>query len=1095
MEFRLLGPLEVSKDGGSVPLGGAKQRALLAMLLLHANEAVSRDTLIEALWAQRLPGDAAHSLDVQVSRLRRTLGTELLATTPTGYVLHVEPEKIDARRFERLLESARRANAEGDPESALESLRQGLALWRGPALADVAYDDFARAAADRLEELRLVATEETFDAELALSRHETVVAELDALAAKHPLRERLRAQLMLALYRSGRAAEALRVYGDTRRRLVDELGLEPGPALQQLEQAVLRQDPALDAVARGRLRRRRGTVLVGIALGLASAAAGAGLLLAQGGTDSSRAQGVAEPESVALVAVDSGKLIGQSPMRAVVLSAYGEGAFWNLAVDGELSRVDPETGEIVKTIGTGFDHPAGIAVGEGSVWVTDCCTATLLRIDAALNVVADRIRLPTTERYFAEQTGEVAVGAGSVWVGQGFANPSYVLRLDPRTGRLLHRIRIPEGGAQGLAFGDAALWVAGPVLGYLSKIDPRTNRIVATEQTLHPWMCCVAVGGGYVWASINPERAVWKISQTGRVLTTIRLPAPAENLSYGDGAVWASAGRAGRVVRIDPTTNATRTFRVGHHVYGATAHGGVLVVGVQRSAQDVTAGLRGRVVHIALKEDSLDSTDPLAVQTAFNPPQVSFHYATCAKLLDYPDAEGAAGRTLVPEVAAAWPAVSDGGRTYTFVIRSGFRFSPPSREAVTAESFRHEIERVLSPKIPGPWMFRLLSDVVGAQAYRSGKDPHVSGVTVHGDRLAIRVVRPAPDLPARLALPSFCAVPVRTPVVPGGIEAPIPSAGPYYIAARADNVVVLKPNPNYGGSRPRRLDAIVYEWGLDVGVATARLARGKIDYVSARDPALAPDTPAARGAGRRYSRTTINWTRVLALNTHRSLFADARVRRAVAYGIDRRTLARSLDVGGLGAIATSHILPTSFLGYRSGRAYPLGGDVAAARRLAAGARNGRRAVLAAYADADGKVFDGAFVEALRAQLAAVGIALTVQPLPQTDLGDRAKVAAALARADIVAVERNASDAVDPVVHLRSLPYGRTEDHARLERIDRLPHGRRETAAAALAADLERDAVYVGYAYYAMPELVSKRLGCLVHHPAYPGLDIAALCLR
>jgi DNA-binding SARP family transcriptional activator/ABC-type transport system substrate-binding protein/streptogramin lyase len=1095
MEFRLLGPLELLKDGGSVRLGGAKQRALLAMLLIHAGESVSRDALIEALWPARLPADAAHSLDVQVSRLRRTLGNDVLTTTTAGYVLHVEPEQVDARRFERLLEGARRANIEGDPAAAVELARAALALWRGPALADVAYDDFARAAADRLEELRAVAAEERFDAELALGRHETVVPELEAITARHPLRERPRSQLMLALYRSGRAAEALRVYGDARRRLVDELGLEPGPALQQLEQAILRQDPALDPVTTaGVVRRRRRTVVAGIALGLAAAVAGAGVLLAHGGTESSRAQGAAQAESVALVAVDSGKLIGQSPMRAVVLSAYGEGAFWNLAVDGELSRVDPETGEIVKTIGTGFDHPAGIAVGEGSVWVTDCCTPTLLRIDPALNVVADRIALPTTERYFGEQTGEVAVGAGSVWVGQGFANPSYVLRLDPRTGEVRHRIRIPEGGAQGLAFGDGALWVAGPVLGYLSKIDPRTNTIAATEQTLHSWLCCVAVGGGYVWASISPERAVWKISESGRVLTTIRLPAPAENLSFGDGAVWAAAGRAGAIVRIDPTTNATRTFRVGHHVYGATPHDGVVVVGVQRSAEDVTRGLGRRVVHVALKEDSLDSTDPLAAQTAFNPTQVSFHFATCAKLLDYPDAEGAEGRRLVPEVAAAWPTVTDGGRTYTFRIRRGFGFSPPSHEAVTAESFRHEIERVLSPKIPGPWMFSLLADVVGARAYRAGRAPHVSGVTAHGDRLVIRLVRPARDLPARLALPSLCAVPVRTPVVPGGIEAPIPSAGPYYIAARADNVVVLKPNPNYGGSRPRRLDAIVYEWGLDLGVATARLARGKIDYVAGRDPALAPDTQAARDAGRRYSRTTINWTRLLALNTHRPLFADARVRRAVALAIDRSALARSLDVGAVGAIATSHILPTNFMGYRSGRAYSLGRNLAAARRFA-GAGAGRRAVLATFADADGKVFDAGFVDALRAELSAIGIALSVQPLRQTDLGDRVKVADALARADIMAVERNASDAVDPVVYLRSLPYARAADHARLARIDELPRGRREAAAAALAADLERDAVYLGYAYLALPELVSKRLGCLVHHPAYPGLDIAALCVR
>src|SRR5439155_23940224 len=296
----------------------------------------------------------------------------------------------------------------------------------------------------------------------------------------------------------------------------------PGQALQQLEQAILRQDSELDhaGLASKRPRRRR-TILSAVALALAAGAAATGVLLINGGTQSSRAQAGAQPDSLALVAAGSGKVFGQSPVHAAVLTRFGEGGLWNVAFDGEVTRLDPATGMVVATVGTGITHPGGLAVGEGSVWVTDCCAPTLVRIDPALNVVADRIRLPTPEGYLASQTGEVAVGAGSVWVGQGFANPSYVERLDPRTGRVEHRIRIPEGGAQGLAFGDGALWVAGPILGYLSKIDPATNRITATEQSLHSWLCCVAAGGGYAWAAINPDHAVWKIDQEGSVLTSI----------------------------------------------------------------------------------------------------------------------------------------------------------------------------------------------------------------------------------------------------------------------------------------------------------------------------------------------------------------------------------------------------------------------------------------------------------------------------------------------------------------------------------------------------------------------------------------------
>ena len=190
MRFLLLGPLEVRNDGKIVPLGGAKQRALLVILLLHANEVVSRDRLLEALWPERPPGDAAHSLDHQISRLRKVLDPpELLVTQGGGYLLAVDPGDIDVQRFEDDLDEGRQANAAGKPADALAALDRGLALWRGAALADVADEPFARVEAERLEELRLTALEERFDARLALGHHHRLVAELEALAARHPLRD------------------------------------------------------------------------------------------------------------------------------------------------------------------------------------------------------------------------------------------------------------------------------------------------------------------------------------------------------------------------------------------------------------------------------------------------------------------------------------------------------------------------------------------------------------------------------------------------------------------------------------------------------------------------------------------------------------------------------------------------------------------------------------------------------------------------------------------------------------------------------------------------------------------------------------------
>ncbi len=238
MEFRILGPLEVISDGQSLDLGGAKQRALLAMLLLNPNQVVSRDRLIDALWEENPPDTAPKALQVHVSRLRRLLGSDRIETRTPGYAIRVDLAELDAERFERLA-------AEGESRQ----LAEALALWRGPPLADVAHTCFARQEIGRLEERRLAVLEERIEAELAFGRRADVIAELEALVAEHPLRERFRALLMLALYRAGRQAEALDVYQDARRTLVDELGIEPGRELRELHQTILRQDPALEPAA------------------------------------------------------------------------------------------------------------------------------------------------------------------------------------------------------------------------------------------------------------------------------------------------------------------------------------------------------------------------------------------------------------------------------------------------------------------------------------------------------------------------------------------------------------------------------------------------------------------------------------------------------------------------------------------------------------------------------------------------------------------------------------------------------------------------------------------------------------------------------
>jgi DNA-binding SARP family transcriptional activator len=245
IDYRILGPLLVSRDGESMTLGGGRNKELLTLLLLRPNEVVSADRLVEDLWQETPPAAPRKAVQVYFSRLRKALGEDVLETSGVGYVLRVGEGELDVWRFERLVGQGRRALAAGEPARAATLLRQAVDLWRGPALADVMYEAFAQAEAARLEELRLRCVEARLEADLALGRHADVIGELELLVDQHGDRERLRGQLMLALYRSGRQEEALAVYRRTRGRLLDELGIEPGPELRSLESAILNHDPRL----------------------------------------------------------------------------------------------------------------------------------------------------------------------------------------------------------------------------------------------------------------------------------------------------------------------------------------------------------------------------------------------------------------------------------------------------------------------------------------------------------------------------------------------------------------------------------------------------------------------------------------------------------------------------------------------------------------------------------------------------------------------------------------------------------------------------------------------------------------------------------
>jgi DNA-binding SARP family transcriptional activator len=251
LEFRILGPLEVVDDEGAIRLGGPKQRATLAILLLDANRVLPVERLADELYAGAAPVTAVTQVQRQISDLRKALPDQVIETRSPGYVLRVPPEQLDLHRFERWTEEAAQLLTRGEAQRAADLLRDALALWRGPPLADLAYESFARTAIERLEEIRLAALEQRIEAEFALGRHRELVGELEQLSATHPTRESIRALLMLALYRSGRQPEALDAYRQTRETLMREFGIEPTPRLRELERAILTHDPALDLEGTG----------------------------------------------------------------------------------------------------------------------------------------------------------------------------------------------------------------------------------------------------------------------------------------------------------------------------------------------------------------------------------------------------------------------------------------------------------------------------------------------------------------------------------------------------------------------------------------------------------------------------------------------------------------------------------------------------------------------------------------------------------------------------------------------------------------------------------------------------------------------------
>jgi YVTN family beta-propeller protein len=1089
---------------------------LLAVLLLHRGEPVSSDRLIDEIWGERAPASATKLVQGYVSNLRKVLGDGRLVTRGRGYVLRVESGETDVDRFEALATEGRRALEDGDALAAGAVLREALAVWRGPALSDFAYQPFAQPEIARLEEARLVVLEDRIDADLVSGEHARLVGELEALVREHPLRERLEGQLMLALYRSGRQADALETYHTARDRLIDELGLEPGPELKELERAILAQDPALSG-PRGRTARQLRTVARARWRGGWLIAAGGALLLvlavAVAVKLSESGAGAVTVAGNSLAAIDPASnrvvaavALGTRPGAVV----FGSGSLWTANPDDQtVSRVNPATMSVQQVIPVG-GPPTGIAAAGGGPWVVQsnvnpiADSISVAQIDPEYNSLGSAVPI---DNVVPEGSGVVAAWGNSVWVAP---STGLLTRLDAVTGQPTGRLD-PNASPAGIAITpDGAIWLTDSEADEVLRIDPTglpTSIPVGNTPT------AIAAGAGSVWVVDSLDDTVVRIDPDSRSVTdTISVGDSPAGIAVGDGSVWVANAGDGTVTRIDPASDHKVTIHVGGSPTALTVADGRVWVAVDaQSIPPSRSGPSGGTLRIFSGFDISDNMDPAL---AADPLSEQLLYATCAKLLNYPDKPGAAGSQLIPEVAQALPNRSPDGKTYTFTIRPGFRFSPPSDQPVTAQTFKYTIERTLNPKTKS-YAAQFFGDVVGADAYMAGKATSISGVTASGNQLIIRLRAPEPDILSRIALPAFCAVPTNTPIDPAG-ERTIPSAGPYYMASYTPGQgVVLLSNPNYHGKRPHHFARIELTVGAPAGRAVSEIEAGTADYTSlgggeynitpgitALTLGLArgfgPGSAAAAHGRQQYFVTPTLQLDYFYLNSHRSLFSDVRVRQAVNYAIDRRALAAvGSGFQALPDTPTDHYLPPGMPGYRAANVYPLTPDLAKARQLIAAAHAaGRTAVLYTF-----DIFPGPeLAQIVRNDLARIGISVQIHTFPS---GQYFSLLANPSAPFDLAYEGWIADYPDPDDFLNGLlddsSNGPTLNDPLAQRqlaaAERLSGPQRYLTYGALDLDLARNvAPLAAFGNISGHDFFSARIGCQTFNGIY-GMDLAALCTR
>jgi ABC-type transport system substrate-binding protein len=860
--------------------------------------------------------------------------------------------------------------------------------------------------------------------------------------------------------------------------------------------------------------RRRHTRVAVVAAGLATAVAVASVFILRNGT-----AGQAPPplglqgNALNFVDVSVRRVVGRVHLGQTAAGSSADfdvlaagGAAWVLiAAEQKVLEVDLGSRRVVRTTILPWVPAGRIAVGGGFVWAREEGGPGLVGIDRRTGAITRRLTVRG-----GDGSG-IAFGAGLVWIAQGVD----VVGVDPHSGRVARKIvERPgqEGETEWLVFGDGWLWSANAANGIVRKLDPVAGQIVATVDTSAGWISDLAVAGGSVWVSAEPSGVVERLSEDDLVLDkTIRVGPDPKRISVRGGKIWIANSVGARLTSVSAESGARRVIAVTAQPATVLVIQGLMLTVAARTP--VLPPVAGEEIRISTPQPVHTLNPPLLDVDPARPHDLhdaELSYATCANLLGYPDRSGAAGAVLQPEVASSLPAVSNGGRTYTFHIRRGFRFSPPSNEPVTAQTFRFTFERALSPALR--WS-NSLGEVIGLHAFLAGKAKHISGIVARGDVLRVTLRHPDGSFPMLVSQAAFCPVPIGTPVKPESATGAIPRDGPYYVASVAANQVVLLRNPNYGGHRPRRPVRIVFEGGTPTPEAVALANRGELDYLppdfqgsslleigGPLDRRYGPHSAAARRGDERYLHSPTPAFDAIVLNASRPLFRSVRMRRAVELALDRVALARQFN-----DYPSDSIVPQAVSGFGADHVYPQRGDVAAARRLAGPGT--RQATL--YLCTNGPFGGNAQTQpaqAIRAQLARIGIvvAITSPPCGSKNLYDRNS-----RRADLILVSIF-SPILDPAQFVDAVMPGPVLGGAlgrglwtnprfisRLQRANAATGEARVTAFRQIERELLRAAPLAVYGNWYDGQLgyFSPHIGCKIVPGGNHVVDLAALCKR